>query len=885
MKNILLFISFLTIFSCSDFDDTAINKKINELEIRLAELEEVCTSINSNITSLQTIVNVVQNQDCITGLEVVYADDGTTEIGYTINFKQAPAITIYHGETGKDGIDGHTPIIGVKKADDGISYWTLDDEWIIDSNGEKVCAIGIQGEAGIAPQFKIERNPLMNNIPYWYISYDNRATWTALYQATGENGTNGKDGDSLFESVELSENGVKLIITMNDSDKTVYEIPVSNGVISSLTFIPRYADGKIGVEYRMENGGFYLIADFKVLPANLAEVIATEWASATTEGEKNVQADYTEVLTRTLGQLTPLPVSTVTYNNENPSVVTVEMQVSSLELLNKSFFVSVAARVDGGTLKSSAYIPVYAEDLEKQLAYVPDFRPAPISKGDLLYVWGDEFNIDGPVDDKIWEFEKGFKRGNEPQVYVEGINNAIVKDGRLLITAKKEKTYNANYVPGTTSTDYRKNQEFGDYSSASIRTRQKRFFLFGHVEVRAKIDNKKGAFPAIWTCGNNRNWPLNGEIDIMEFYDLYKGEPQLTSNFATGKLQAWEANWWSKFTPLSYYETKDPDWINKYHVYSMDWDEEEITLFVDGEYKNKIKIAEATNSDGSIAFDNPQYMWLNLALKNRGQGIALDDNIPITFEVDYFRVYQKVIDNENPTQVQNLKASTPIGNSVYLTWDASEDVGSGIRRYDIYKNAIGDGNFIASTENTTYMVMNAKPNEAVTYYVQALDNVGNYSLPSNIVARAKEDTEELAVAQSGESYSIVNAITGKTFTHTPKEGDDRYDYITQTNNNEQKWTLLQDSKGWAIKDASADWAIQVQLMSKDDGAKMIYWNHTSTPDWHQRFIFEKQVNGLYMIKNVGNGKYLGVSDEEDGTLVVQWSKGTSGQYQYWKLIK
>ena len=148
MKNILLFISFLTIFSCSDFDDTAINKKINELEIRLAELEEVCTSINSNITSLQTIVNVVQNQDCITGLEVVYADDGTTEIGYTINFKQAPAITIYHGETGKDGIDGHTPIIGVKKADDGISYWTLDDEWIIDSNGEKVCAIGIQGEAG-----------------------------------------------------------------------------------------------------------------------------------------------------------------------------------------------------------------------------------------------------------------------------------------------------------------------------------------------------------------------------------------------------------------------------------------------------------------------------------------------------------------------------------------------------------------------------------------------------------------------------------------------------------------------------------------------------------------------------------------------------------------
>lgn len=120
----------------------------------------------------------------------------------------------------------------------------------------------------------------------------------------------------------------------------------------------------------------------------------------------------------------------------------------------------------------------------------------------------------------------------------------------------------------------------------------------------------------------------------------------------------------------------------------MDWDEEQITLYVYGEYKNSIKIEEFKNEDGSVTFRNPQYMWLNLALKNNGLGLEVTKEKPIIFEVDYFRLYQKVVDHIKPTKVENFNA-TADGSMVNLTWSPSTDEGgAGMLRYDIYRNAL-----------------------------------------------------------------------------------------------------------------------------------------------------------------------------------------------------
>lgn len=243
----------------------------------------------------------------------------------------------------------------------------------------------------------------------------------------------------------------------NDYDDTVINnrIDELENQESDLVFVPRYEDGKASIEYRAEDGEFYITADFKTLSARLAKRIADEWNKPV--DDKNVVADYTEVKTRA-ASLSSLEVTKVTSSDETEGLITVEIKLP-LEVLLKPFFFSVSAKV-GSTSLMSAYVPVYKDDLDKQLAYVPDPRPIPAMKDGLYYTWGDEFNTDGSVNEELWAFEEGFKRGNEPQNYVKGTDNAIVADGRLLITAKKERRINPNYDPN--SGDYRENWEYGN---------------------------------------------------------------------------------------------------------------------------------------------------------------------------------------------------------------------------------------------------------------------------------------------------------------------------------------------------------------------------------------------------------------------------------------
>lgn len=173
--------------------------------------------MNTNISALQTLVEVWQNGDYITGVTPVI-EQGET-IGYVITFAKGDSITIYHGEDGADGKDGAngadgkdgvTPVIGVRQDSDNIYYWTLNGEWLTDEAGNKIKASGIDGKDGIngedgkdgvngedgkdgadgadgkdgiTPQLKIEDD-------YWWLSTDNGLTWTQLGKAKGEDGVN-----------------------------------------------------------------------------------------------------------------------------------------------------------------------------------------------------------------------------------------------------------------------------------------------------------------------------------------------------------------------------------------------------------------------------------------------------------------------------------------------------------------------------------------------------------------------------------------------------------------------------------------------------------------------------------------------------------------------
>ena len=253
--------------------------ELENLDQRVTKLEELCKEMNTNITSLQTIVSVLQSNDFITG--IVEIKKNGEVIGYTITFGKHDPITIYHGQDGKDGADGkdgqdgqdgqngsaNAPVIGVAQDTDGVYYWTLNGEWLLDDNGNKLPVSGKDGQNGtngtngqdgadgkdgqdgengkdgadgqdgkdgkdgITPQLKIEDG-------YWYISYDNGATWTELGKATGEDGKDGQngadgkdgqdgtdgkdgqDGDSMFQSVTQDENYVYFTL----ADGTVIKI-------------------------------------------------------------------------------------------------------------------------------------------------------------------------------------------------------------------------------------------------------------------------------------------------------------------------------------------------------------------------------------------------------------------------------------------------------------------------------------------------------------------------------------------------------------------------------------------------------------------------------------------------------------------------------------
>ena len=211
MKKLLAFAALFAVVALTSckYDDDDLWNSVHGLENRVAKLEELCKQMNTNISSLQTIVTALQNNVYVTGTTPLMKDG--KEIGYTITFSKGNPITIYHGKDGQDGEDGITPTISVKKDTDGVYYWTLNGEFIV-VDGGKIQAEGKDGTNGTTPQFKIEND-------YWFISYDNGNTWMQLGKATGENGKDGEDGvggDSMFTGIDYKTSTDYVIFTLAD---------------------------------------------------------------------------------------------------------------------------------------------------------------------------------------------------------------------------------------------------------------------------------------------------------------------------------------------------------------------------------------------------------------------------------------------------------------------------------------------------------------------------------------------------------------------------------------------------------------------------------------------------------------------------------------------
>lgn len=256
-------------------------------------------------------------------------------------------------------------------------------------------------------------------------------------------------------------------------------------------------------------------------------------------------------------------------------------------------------------------------------------------------IWSEEFDRTGKPDSTIWNYEHGFVRNNEDQWYQP--DNAYVRNGILTIEArnvKEEKLKNPNY--NAALAQRWPNKEYIDYTSSCLITRNNFDFQYGTVEVKAKIPTSGGAWPAIWLLGNDAPWPANGEIDIMEYYRI-KGVPHILANACWGSDDPYVAIWDDAKIPYAHFTDMDSEWASKFHIWRMDWDENAIKIYLDDELLNEIPLAETVNGkawENSNAMKNRKYLLVNLALGGINGGAIDDSAFPVTYEIDYIRVYQ-----------------------------------------------------------------------------------------------------------------------------------------------------------------------------------------------------------------------------------------------------
>ncbi|GAA4774036.1 glycoside hydrolase family 16 protein [Novosphingobium ginsenosidimutans] len=269
-------------------------------------------------------------------------------------------------------------------------------------------------------------------------------------------------------------------------------------------------------------------------------------------------------------------------------------------------------------------------------------------------VWSDEFDGD-KIDRSKWGFDVDCWGGgnDEHQCYTKSPRNATIEDGKLVITARYERVTGPalpEHLRRTSATP--EAEATRDISSARLSTRGKASWRYGKVEVRAKLPQGQGTWPAIWMLPEKDRygtWAASGEIDILEAVNL--GVPCAKcpggrENTILGTLHfggKWPNNK-HKGEEVPFPEVLD----GGFHTYAIEWGPERITWQVDGK-TYAVRTADEWSTTGSkvrgAPFDQPFHLILNLAIggklaETRGLGGVRLDSYPKRMEIDWVRVWQ-----------------------------------------------------------------------------------------------------------------------------------------------------------------------------------------------------------------------------------------------------
>ena len=305
--------------------------------------------------------------------------------------------------------------------------------------------------------------------------------------------------------------------------------------------------------------------------------------------------------------------STVTFNpGETTKTIQINIISDTILEFNEKFNVKISGLQNATSTKSTASVTIlnddsYTAELTTDGYITPDTYP------EMTLVWSDEFNA-ATLNTSDWNYETGGGGwgNNELEVYTNSADNSYLQDGYLTIKALK-------------------NPYTGSYTSARITTKGKKEFTYGRIDIRAKMPIGQGLWPALWMLGSNISsvgWPTCGEIDIMEYLGSGPYTVYGTAHYYDGG---------HKSSGGHYTLTTPENFNDKFHVYTIMWQENSIEWFVD---YHKYFTANSTTIKFD-AFNLAQFFVFNLAVGGTWPGNPNSSTVfPQSMVVDYVRVFQ-----------------------------------------------------------------------------------------------------------------------------------------------------------------------------------------------------------------------------------------------------
>ena len=286
----------LGLVSTSCYDDTEIREAIDDLDGRVQTLETLCTELNTNLTALSTLVQALQKGDYVVSVSPLMEDG--EEVGYRIIFKESGVVDLYHGQDGadgkdgengqdgadgKDGVngadgkDGETPVLGTKQDTDGAYYWTIDGEWVLDGEGNKIPLVTV----GATPQLKIEDET-------WFVSYDDGKTWEELGAAVSVGIKDIKEENG--ELVIIMADGTSIAVPLGSPMKVVLgefdATALQYGADLEIPYTIEGVEGDVVVFLLKEGSAFE--AELVEESALAGKVVVKQLAAAQTEAKGKI---------------------------------------------------------------------------------------------------------------------------------------------------------------------------------------------------------------------------------------------------------------------------------------------------------------------------------------------------------------------------------------------------------------------------------------------------------------------------------------------------------------------------------------------------------------------------------------------------------------------